>query len=99
MNLKNKPFFRKIRRKIIVSRYTLLRGYSWCQVPTMAILSAGILKPYFPSLRFYQLCLIGVTIFMIVGFIDKKYGFLNEEQSYITSMNKLLMEGLKGKIK
>jgi len=95
----NNEIFKKIRRKIVVLKFTMARGYIWVQTPTMALIAAGVMKPYFPGLAFWQLCLIGFSIFMIVGFIDRKLGFLNEEQSYGTEMNKLLMEGLRGKLK
>ncbi len=89
--------FDKLRRKIVVLKFTMSRGYVWCQVPTLSLIAAGILKPYFPELRFYQLALIGFAIFMVVGYIDRRFGFLNEEQSYGTERNTLLMKGLFGK--
>lgn len=90
----NKPFLRKLRRNIVVAKYTMSRGYMWCQTPSMVLIVAGILKPYFPSLKFYQLAGIGFVTFMTVGYIDKKFRFLNEEQSYTTEQNTLLMKGL-----
>ena len=95
----NKEIFKKIRRKIVVLKFTMARGYIWCQTPTMAIIGAGIIKPYFPFLTFWQLCLIGFSIFIGVGFLDRHFGFLTAEQSYGTEMNKLLMEGLRGRLK
>ncbi len=86
--------FEKIRRKVVVIKFTMARGYIWCQTPTMAILAAGVMKPYFPGLEFYQLALIGVSIFLTVGYIDRKFKFLNEEQSYVTERNTLLMSKL-----
>jgi len=72
----------------------MARGYIWCQTPSMVLIVAGVMKPYFPSLRFYELALIGFCIFMFVGYIDKKFRFLNEEQSYATEQNTTLMKGL-----
>jgi len=95
----NRPFFRKLRRNIVVMKYTMSRGYIWVQLPTMSIIAAGVLKPYFPGLSLWQLALGGFTIFMIVGYIDKKFRFLNEEQSYATEQNSMLMSGLFGKDK
>jgi len=95
----NKPFFRKLRRKIVIIKYTMARGYIWCQIPSLLLIVAGVLKPYFPGLRLWQLALAGFTIFMIVGYIDKKFRFLNEEQSYATEQNSMLMSGLFGKDK
>ena len=90
----NKELLRKIRRKIVVAKVTMARGYIWCQIPSMVLIVAGVMKPYFPSLRFWQLAGIGFIIFMIVGYMDKKFKFLNEEQSYATEQNTLLMKGL-----
>ena len=88
--------FTKICRNVVVIKFTMARGYIWCQTPTMAIIAAGVMKPYFPGIKFYQLALIGITIFLIVGYIDRRFKFLNEEQSYATERNTLLMKGLFG---
>ena len=95
----NRELLRKIRRNIVVAKYTMSRGYIWCQTPSLVLITAGVLKPYFPGLRFYQLALIGFFIFMLVGYLDKKFRFLNEEQSYATEQNTMLMKGLFGKDK
>jgi len=94
-----KELFQKIRRKVVVVKFTMARGYIWCQTPTMAIIGAGVVKPYFPFLAFWQLCLIGFAVFLTVGYIDRRYGFLTEEQGYGTEMNKLLMKGLRGELR
>ena len=91
--------FEALRRKVVVIKFTMARGYIWCQTPTMAIIGAGVVKPYFPMLAFWQLCLIGFATFISVGFFDRYFGFLNEEQSYGTERNTLLMKGLKGELK
>jgi len=85
------------KRKLIILKFTLGRGYGWCQMPTLAIIGAGVIKPYLPMVEFWQLCLIAMTIFFTVGFIDRKLRLLHAEQSYGTEVNPLLMEGLFGK--
>jgi hypothetical protein len=86
------------KRKLAVLKFTMLRGYNWCQMPTLAIIAATMLKPYFPSLNIYVLSLITFGTFMIVGILDKKLGILYEENSYATETNPTLMQGLfKGK--
>ena len=95
----SRAFLRKLRHNIVVAKYTIARGYAWCQFPTLSIIAAGVLKPYFPGWHLWQLALAGFTIFMIVGYIDKKFRFLNEEQSYATEQNSMLMSGLFGKDK
>jgi hypothetical protein len=85
---------RKIRRRIVVIKYTMARGYVWCQTPTMALVAAGVIKPYFPNQSIYSLAALGFATFLIVGFIDKKFKFLDEELSYATAKNSLLMKEL-----
>ena len=86
------------KRKLAVFKFTMLRGYNWCQMPMLAVIGAGVIKPYFPSWNFYVLAGIAFSIFLIVGFIDKKLGILYEENSYATETNPTLMQGLfKGK--
>ena len=86
--------FEKLRRKIVVAKYTMSRGYIWCQTPTMALIAAGVLKPLLPNWNFWILAILGVVIFVSVGYIDRKLGFLGAEQSYTTEQNPLLMKGL-----
>ena len=91
----DRSLLKKIRRKIVVAKYTMSRGYMWCQTPSLILVVAGVIKPYLPGLRFYQIALIGFSIFMTVGYIDKKFRFLNEEQSYATEQNTLLLKELR----
>lgn len=93
-----REMLKKTRRKIVVLKFTLSRGYIWCQTIFMATVAAGVLKPYFPMFRFYQLCIGGFLIFLIAGLIDRKLKFLDEEQSYSTERNALLMRGLRGEL-
>lgn len=92
--MESKKILKNWKRKLVVLKYTLQRGYAWCQLPALAIIGAGVLKPYFPGISLWQLCLIAFSIFVIVGFIDKQIKLLHEEQSYITEQNPTLMRGL-----
>lgn len=82
------------KRKLVVLKFTLQRGYVWCQLPALAIIGAGVLKPYFPGIRLWQLALMALILFITVGFIDKQIRLLHEEQSYVTEQNPTLMRGL-----
>lgn len=84
------------KRKLVILKFTLGRGYQWCQMPTLAIIGAGVIKPYLPMFQFWQLGLIAIGIFFTVGFIDRKLRLLHTEQSYATEVNPLLMQGLFG---
>lgn len=88
-----KPLF-NWKRKVAVLKFTLHRGYIWCQLPTLAIIGAGVLKPYFPNIHLWQLALMALTTFIIVGFIDRMLKLLHEEQSYVTEQNPTIMRGL-----
>lgn len=88
-----------LRRKLVVFKYTLQRGYAWCQLPTLALIGAGVLKPYFPNWSIWTLGAIALGIFLLVGIIDRFIGLLQEETNYGTEMSPLLMRGLKGELK
>jgi len=85
---------RSWKRTVVMLKFTLQRGYYWCQLPALAIIGAGVLKPYFPNISLWLLALIAFVIFITVGIIDKKIRLLHEEQSYITEQNPTLMKGL-----
>jgi hypothetical protein len=87
------------RRKLVEFKYTLARGYQWCQLPTLAVIGAGIIKPYIPGLRFYQLSLLAFGIFLSVGWLDKRLGLLNQELSYATERNTKLLKLFEEKLK
>ena len=82
------------KKRLIIFKYTLSRGYAWCQMPTLAIIGAGVIKPYLPMFDFWQLGFIAISTFFVVGFIDRKLKLLHIEQSYGTEVNPLLMQGL-----
>ena len=96
MTIKQKIKDFDYKRKLVILKFTLGRGYQWCQIPTLAIIGAGVIKPYFPTVDFWKLCLIAISIFLVVGYLDKKLKLLHTEQSYATSKNPLLMKGLFG---
>jgi len=86
-----------IRRKIAALRFTLLRGYTWCQTPTLALIGAGVVAPYvqqYINIGMFELSLIAFLIFLGVGILDKKLRLLQEEQSYQTENNPTIMKGL-----
>ena len=98
MDIKQKWKKFNYKRKLVILKFTLGRGYQWCQMPTLAIIGAGIIKPYLPMFHFWQLCVMAISIFLIVGYLDRKLRLLHTEQSYATEVNPLLMKGLfKGK--
>lgn len=89
-------FLRKARTHLVTTKYTLARGYVWLQVPTLGTIGAGVIKPYFPNVHFWQLVLAAIVIFYIVGLFDRWLKLVHEENSMITKLNPTLMRGLYG---
>ena len=91
-----------MRRKFVVLKFTMLRGYAWCQLPATALVGAGVLFPYsqhyIPGIKLWQLAIFAVGGMMLAGWIDKKFRLLHEEQNYITETNPTLMAGLRGEL-
>ena len=83
-----------IKRSLVLFKYTLHRGYQWCQLPTLAVVGSGIIKPYFPNWSIITLAITTFAIFIGVGFLDRYLGLLHTELSYATEMNPTLMKGL-----
>jgi general stress protein CsbA len=88
-----------LRRKLVVLKYTLQRGYAWAQIPTLALIGAGVLKPYFPNWTIWTLGAFAMMIYLIIGLIDRFAGLLHEETNYGVEMSPLLMRGLKGELR
>jgi len=84
----------KWKRRIAVFKFTLSRGYVFCQLPALSIIGAGVLAPYFPEWHLYTLAGIALATFIFIGWLDVKFNILQEEQKYMTEKNPLLMEGL-----
>lgn len=82
------------KRNLAIFKYTMLRGYNWCQMPMLAVIGAGVIKPYFPNWSFYTLAITAFLIFLIVGLLDKHFKILHEENNYATETNPTLMKGL-----
>ncbi len=87
---------RNWKRKFVVLKTILSRGYIWCQLPALSIIGAGVLAPYFPKVRLAYLAGAAFIIMLSIGWIDVHFRFLNEEQKYMTEKNPTLMEGLFG---
>ena len=103
MDAEQKNILTRFRKWLIVQKYTLQRGYGWTQIPMMGFIGASQLKLLFPgyfnSLTKFAILIIVVLIGLyFIGWIDKKYRFLHEDNIYITETNPLLLSGLKGEL-
>lgn len=90
----------KIRKWLVEFKYTLQRGYGWTQVPLLGIIAASTLKAAFPGLvnsfwKFTILSICGFVTLYFIGWIDKKYRFLHEENNYTIEVNPYLMKVVK----
>jgi len=91
----------KLNRFLIAFKFVLTRGYMWCQLPTLAIMGAGIITPYvkvyYPSIHMWQLCAFAMMAFLCVGTVDWWMGLFKAENSYTTEKNPMLLNLLKEK--
>jgi hypothetical protein len=78
------------RKKLAEFRFMIARGYMWCQTPGLAIILAGVIKPYFPNWTLYELIGMAFLAMLLAGYLDRKLKIINEEQSYITKVNPTL---------
>ena len=96
MNEPTLKFLRRGRKGLVEFKYTLQRGYAWLQVPTLGLIGAGVLKPYFPNHSLTELGIAAMILFLIVGYLDRKLKLVHEEQNLVTQLNPTLMKGLYG---
>ncbi len=78
-------------------KLTLGRGYSYVATMTIGVIGATSIKPYldpYIKLHLWQLILIALGTFMLIGIFDRVFNVIGEEQSYLTERNKTMMEGL-----
>jgi UDP-N-acetylmuramyl pentapeptide phosphotransferase/UDP-N-acetylglucosamine-1-phosphate transferase len=95
--INEKTWFEKLRSWIIVQKYTLQRGYGHGQIPAIGIIFASSVKGAFPGLvdnlqKFILLVVIGFVGLYFVGWLDKKFKFLHEENKYMSITNPIIME-------
>lgn len=92
--------FKNWKRVIAILKYTLQRGYQYCNIPVIGIIGATAIKPYldmYVDLHLWQVIVIAMGIFIFVGFLDRIFNIMGEEQAYLTERNKTMMKGLYGK--
>ena len=86
---------RSIREMIAITKFTIQRGWTWLNVPSFALVGAGVLKPYFPNHSLWSLCMWAIVVILIVGILDKKLNLLTLEQGYAVKNNKTLINLIK----
>ncbi len=84
----------KIIEFISRNKFRFSRGYSYVAMFGMPLLIVDVIQRRFEEAPFVFLFIIGITGIWFIGYIDYKLGILNGEQSYSSSTNKVLMDGL-----
>ena len=87
----------QFREWLVRQKFTLGRGYSWANIPALSIVVVSAVKTILPGLinTFWKTVLvavIGLFGLWFLGWLDKRYRFLHEEQIYQTETNPALWE-------
>jgi hypothetical protein len=87
----------RFRKWLIVQKFTLQRGYNWANIPMIGFIGAGQVKLLFPGIfnsltRFIILIALVMSVLYAIGWIDKEYRFLHEDNAYTTETNPLMMK-------
>lgn len=104
MDIEQKEKLTKFRRWMIIQKFTLQRGYAWANIPMIGFIGAGQVKLLFPGIfnsltKFIFLIIFVLISLYSIGWIDKRYHFLHEDNNYMTETNPLLLSGLKGELR
>lgn len=97
MEIEQKQQLSRFRKWLIVQKVTLGRGYSYVNVLMLGVVFAASIKTVLPGLintfsRFVILSIVSFIGLYLIGWIDKKYKFLHDENAYAIETNPLLMQ-------
>lgn len=97
MEIKQKDQLIRFRKWLIVQKVTLARGYGYVNVIMLGVVFAASIKTVLPGLinTFWKFVILSILSFIglySIGWFDKKYGFLNDENAYSTETNPLMMK-------
>ena len=95
-----KSKLRGLRKWLIIQKYTLQRGYGYVNVAMLGVVFAASIKAVLPGLintfnKFVILTLLSFMGLYFLGWLDNKYQFLHDEQSYTAETNPIFMKILK----
>jgi len=76
------------------NKFRFARGYSYISMFAIAFLVVDAFEKRFSEIPFVPAFIGAVFVIWMIGYADDKMGFLNAEQSYGVSKNKVLMDGL-----
>ena len=87
----------KLRRWLVVQKFTLARGYSWLNVIMIGFIVASQFKLLFPTFfdgiwMFILMIFLSTFGLWFIGYLDKKMKLLHVENSYGTETNPMMVE-------
>jgi len=99
-----KPKRMSWRRWLIVQKYSLQRGYMWCQAVMLGVIFATSLNQWqiirdVLHIPFWALIVGSLTVLYLIGWCDRHFRLLHEENIYATETNPTMMSGLRGELK
>jgi len=83
-----------IKHFIAKTRVRFNRGYSWVAMFGIPFLVIDVIERRFPQIPFAPVFIASALMLLVIGYVDDKFGFLDVEQSFSTTRNKVMMEGL-----
>jgi hypothetical protein len=89
--------WQKMKRWMVVQKFTLARGYSWLNVLLIGFIAASQMKLLFPAFfdgvfKFFALVMCSTFGLWFVGWLDKRMRLLHVENAYGTETNPMMME-------
>lgn len=82
-----------LKRGLVVHKIRLIRGYGWINTPMIGVIFVGAVKSIFPGFvdttpKAFGWGIVGMLVMYLIGYIDQKRKFFQEENDYITEENK-----------
>lgn len=93
-NISENDKFSMVRRKIIVFRSFMQRAYQWIQIPSMILVTVGVLYPYVNPYIELNIWIVVIGILSglgLIGYAERYLGFYKEDVTYNTEQNKILL--------
>jgi len=90
--MKEKGLKEYLKFRLVTLKYSLQRGWSLATVPSFAIIGAGVIHPYVPSIPMWVLAGSAFFSILFVGILDRKYRILHIENKYKSAADPVLRE-------
>lgn len=90
--MKEKGVGEYLKFRFVTLKYSLQRGWALMTVPSFAIIGAGVMSPYVPSIPLWALALGAFVVIITVGVLDRYFGLLHAENKYKSAADPILRE-------